>query len=247
HGLYAEEVYAAFAFSAGEDSSIEIKGGKFTQNFGVAWDVAPGVYGTDFAEDYELAERIGIGGALTFDSEAIGETTLSASTFFKDTSVFSESVIRNRGRTRFADGGPSNTEKPNSFAVALDGAPSGVPGLSYHISVARQAQGQGDTAAENGVAAAAQYTATAGAVEISPILELVYFDGAGGTAGVHQHYVTPGASVGWNGWNVTLSHTSRLTHEASGADLHDAMVQVSAGYEFESGSTADVGYRWSNE
>ena len=29
-------------------------------NFGTAWDATPGVYGTDLAEEHEMAENIGL-------------------------------------------------------------------------------------------------------------------------------------------------------------------------------------------
>ena len=42
---------------------VHLFGGKMHVNFGNAWDVTPGVFGTDLAEEYEMAENIGIGAA----------------------------------------------------------------------------------------------------------------------------------------------------------------------------------------
>lgn len=36
--------------------------GKLNPGFGIAWDKAPGIYGTDLAEDYEISERISVFG-----------------------------------------------------------------------------------------------------------------------------------------------------------------------------------------
>ena len=47
---------------------------------------APGVYGSDFAEaGYELAERIGFGGAVTLDGGRAGTHAISASAFRRRT------------------------------------------------------------------------------------------------------------------------------------------------------------------
>ena len=47
HGLYAETLGIVFA-----TDEFSVHGGKFNPTFGVAWDLAPGIYGVDFAEDY---------------------------------------------------------------------------------------------------------------------------------------------------------------------------------------------------
>ena len=65
-GLYAEELYGQVNLGRG----FSILGGKFNPAFGTAWDVTPGLYGTDFAEDYETTERIGF--AAAFEREAGG-------------------------------------------------------------------------------------------------------------------------------------------------------------------------------
>ena len=93
---------------------ISAYAGKFTPNFGIAWDIAPGIFGTNLNEDYELAEMIGVGGGFHF--EAAGEHTLTASTFFQDTTFLSNSVGNKRGPVRLSDGGPGNTEDFSSFA-----------------------------------------------------------------------------------------------------------------------------------
>ena len=54
-GFYVNEL--GLSFSLG-DSTVSV--GKISPAFGMAWDTAPGFYGTAFAEDYELAEMIGI-------------------------------------------------------------------------------------------------------------------------------------------------------------------------------------------
>ena len=71
--------------------------GKFNPLFGRAWDLAAGLYGSDFAEDYEITERLGIGGYFDL-SPSLGINRLSASMFLADTTLLSETAFNNRGR-----------------------------------------------------------------------------------------------------------------------------------------------------
>jgi hypothetical protein len=58
HGLYVDTLNIQV-----EHAGFMAVAGKFGPGFGTAWDVTPGIYGTDFAEDYELSEMIGFGAA----------------------------------------------------------------------------------------------------------------------------------------------------------------------------------------
>ena len=49
HGLYLEDLEVQF-----EGNTVGIRAGKLNVGFGVAWDMAPGVFGTDFAEQHSL-------------------------------------------------------------------------------------------------------------------------------------------------------------------------------------------------
>ncbi|MBZ0215740.1 MAG: hypothetical protein K8F25_04235 [Fimbriimonadaceae bacterium] len=92
HGAYFEELHAQY-----ETDRIRIFAGKFDASFGTAWDAAPGVFGTSFAEDYELVERIGGGVAATFETIYLGSHILTVNAFFTDTTALSESVFTNTG------------------------------------------------------------------------------------------------------------------------------------------------------
>ncbi|MGI9413654.1 MAG: hypothetical protein ACR2PM_08290, partial [Hyphomicrobiales bacterium] len=54
-GLRVEELYLRF-----DIESYRIIAGKFAIDFGVAWDDAFGLYGSDLAEEYEFKERVGV-------------------------------------------------------------------------------------------------------------------------------------------------------------------------------------------
>jgi len=219
-------------------------GGKFTPNFGTAWNLTPGVFGTDFAEaGYELAERIGFGGSVTFKSAAAGEHTLSASAFFLDTSPLQETLFGQRAETQGRDGGPSNTEKPNSYAVALDGSLPGLDGVSYHAAFVDQARGTGNSADEKGAAFGVAYGFKAGEVEIKPYVEYVHFWNQGATDDQDRDFVTAAVEFGWGDWRLAGVYNLRDTDLADGSDVTDDQLQVSIGYTFKAGVGLDLGWK----
>src|SRR3546814_11476190 len=73
HGLYAEELFGEY--DAG--GRFAVRAGKFGQKFGMAWDVAPGIWGTYLAEVYALADQLGPSGALRFVGAGAGTTAAS--------------------------------------------------------------------------------------------------------------------------------------------------------------------------
>ena len=75
HGAFVETLGLAY-----ETDHFSVFGGKFDPTFGVAWDIAPGIYGDEIPGDYELEERIGVGGSATFSGDALGAPTLTAQT-----------------------------------------------------------------------------------------------------------------------------------------------------------------------
>ena len=243
-GLLLEDLY--FRYDIG---IFSLQGGKFAPNFGLAWDAAPGVYGTDFAEDgYEFAERIGLGAGLLTEDEALGSHGLSASAFFLDTSALAGSAFTARARTRRADGGVGNTGDLSSFAIALDGGEAALlPGLAYHLAFIRQAAGAGDASDETGFAVALSYAFTVGEVELQPFVEHVHFDDADGVVGQDRYFLTTSLRATWGDWNLALSRTGRVTEPPGVADIDDELIQVSAGYNLGLGFTLDVGWRHTEE
>lgn len=229
---------------------LVLRGGKFTPAFGVAWDIAPGVYGTDFAEaGYELAERIGLAAGKSLDFGRNGAHKVTAHTFFRDTSLLSESTGRGRGTTDLVDGGPGNTEKFNSWAVTLDGSDvAGQKGLGYRLAFIRQAPGRTEQSDEKGISAALFHELHLGAgFTLSPLLEWVHFDDADGIAEQKRNFVTVAGRLGWSRWNISLAHTSRITKASGANEVDDFQAQVSIGCEFDFGLSVDAAWRIANE
>ena len=243
HGLFVEVLTLNY-----EAGNVAFHGGKFAANFGIAWDATPGIFGTDMAEDYEMSERVGVGGSVGLGGDGAGRLDLSASVFFLDTSFLADSYPRGRGNTSRSDGGPSNTETLASYALALDGDVAAAPGLAYHLAFIDQARGVGGARRERGVAGALQFeTEIADGVTLAPLAEFVRFGNLGNEAGVDRTYLTLAAEIGWSAWKAVAAYTGRFTDTPAAGDDHDFQVQLSLGYEFESGLAVELGWKRARE
>lgn len=221
--------------------------GKYGPGFGTAWDITPGVYGTDFAEDYELAEMIGVGAAYTFRSMYLGAITLGGNVFFADTTFLSDSLFTSRGPLHLSDGGAGNTERLDNVSFTLDGTeiPS-LPGFSWHLGYRHLSAGVGDVSNENGFAAGLAKEFEAGnGVTVVANGEVAYFDGFGGT-GLDALYLTSGFGVAFGPWHGELAGTVRRL-EGAGVWTTDHIIQVSGGHEFENGVDISLGYAYSRD
>ena len=266
-GAWIEQIFAVYRHEA-----LDLFAGKLNPRFGIGWKFAPGVYGREFAEDYELTERIGIGAAYTLDRPNLGEHRLSVSTFFADNSVLSQSAFTkpkfgdpaaeriNRNRRSF--GGPSNTEDFSSYAIALEGAAiPAVDGFTYHLAYSDQKQGVDGVDRERGYLAAATYRIDIReGLAFYPLIEWARFNNFGGNPGetddatgettnpkIDRTYLTLSGQFvyrpeGSGTWNAALSWTRRETEREDVDQPRDHLFQVSAGYRFAFGLGIDLGW-----
>ena len=228
-----------------EAGPVHLFGGKMHVNFAKAWDVTPGVYGTDLAEEYEMVENIGLGGAYSFDFGQGGTHALGAQTFFLDTSGLAESAFTRRKKTREADGGPGNTGDFSLFAVSLDGGDiPALKGFSYHAAYVHHANDTVGAENESRFAVYGAYEFTLpGDITAQPLLEFVRFDDADGTKGQDRTYLTAALGLGLGDWNMAISGTFKETEAADGTETLEENLQVSAGYAFPNGIALDVAYK----
>lgn len=245
-GLYAEELYAQVALGGG----VSVRGGKFNPFFGKAWDVAPGVYGTDFAEDYEITEQVGFGVSIERDAGSLGKAIVSGSIYSADTSFLSGSLITNRGTASRSDGGAGNTDGLNSYSVALDleEMPAlGGANLTFGYRFHEQGETVDDLDDENGYVAGIHGSRMMNGVEFQYIGEVVYLDGAEGTLDDLWYYTVGGALVFADKYNVSISYTGRPRDVVGGGDFEDKQFQISAGAEITNGWTLDGAYKYAVE
>lgn len=248
-GVFAEELKLNYQ-QVIADNTLQIFIGKFNPAFGTAWD-ARGIWGEDFAEDYEITEKLGVGGAFTLQTASLGSHTVSASSFFSDTSALSQSVISTRGRTNKRDGGAANTEDLSSYAIALDGEQlGGITGLNYHLAYRSLKRGDANIGAddESGYAATINYARKLNPrTEINLLLERVEINNFDSAAQDRTYNTSSLITTIDDKWNITLSHTQRVIDADGAAEVHDHIFQLSGGYDFANGLTLDIGWRQSDE
>lgn len=233
HGLYVEELYFSHDFGR-----AQLILGKFNPAFGVAWDAAPGLYGTDFAEDYEITEKLGAAVTVPFEAGG-GEHELSFALFNADRTILSDSIGEERGQNNRAAGGVSNTSSPESLAVSLSGS---FGNTGYNLGVQHQERGRGDLADQTGFVAGVTHMFDTGSVPVEVLAEFAYFDDFDGSRN-SARYGTLGvaAPVG----PVTLSAVYSVRDVQTMPT--DRLVTVSAEMEFADGLTGAIGYRHGRE
>jgi len=224
---------------------LSVYAGKFTPNFGIAWDAAPGLFGTDLNEDYELAEMLGAGGALNF--EAAGTHTVSGSLFFQDTSFLSDSLGDSRGPLDKSDGGPANTEDLSSFALALDGEFSALEGFRYHVGFSSLEEGDDGEENQIGYAVGAEYSFNlTDEITATPLAEYTFIDNVGGIEDDEAHYITAAFSMNYGAWDASATYQHRDT-ETAADDFSDYVAALTVGYTFENGIGISGGLREAEE
>lgn len=224
--------------------------GKFNPGFGIAWDFGRGIWGEDFAEDYEITEKIGLGGSHTFETENTGYHTLAANTFFADTTFLSGSAVTKRDELDKSDGSVSNTEDFSSYVVSLEGENlAGVENLYYKLGYRNQDEGDDTVGGDRETG----YVATLGhvfpvneRVEVDALLEFADINSFEAGTADNQYFTASVVTTIDENWNIATSFTSRDV-EDTGADSDDHLLQISGGYDFGQGTTVELGWRNSEE
>ena len=245
-GIFIEEIKLNY-----EHGPWGIMAGKFNPKFGTAWDFGRGIWSEDFAEDYEITERIGIGTSYRFDTENAGAHTFSASTSFADTSFLSGSTVTNIGRTDKSDGGAANTEDFSSYVLSLEGEnTAGIEHLYYQLAYRDQADGDADITAkrEHGYAATLGYVFdVTDRLQTNALLEYVDIHHYG-TGPDDNRYVTASfVNTLDENWNMTFGYTARHIDVSGSNDTDDHLLQISGGYDFGQGTTAEIGWKNTEE
>lgn len=248
-GAYAEQLYATVAFDP-----LFVYGGKIHPRFGRAWNDTPGVFGTDFAEDYELVEKLGVGAAV--DMRWMGLHTLSFEAFAADTSFLSDSIfarpkitdpdVLRPGRLHRDDGGVSNTGTPNNYAIALSGRTiPGMTGFTYNVgwAIQRGSDAVHELTERSFVVGAQWELPVTSRVTAVPIFEYAHVNNQGG-ADVRADYVT--AAVAFElgqGWSASLNATVKPVDDRDNVDRRtDHLFGASLGYDL--GSLFKKEVRW---
>ena len=200
-GLYFAELGLRFNFG---DTAVSV--GKISPVFAVAWDEAPGFYGTTLAENYELSEMIGV----TLDTPIGASGSLSAALFYADDTGLSNSAGTNRGRNSVAAGGVGNTGKLNNIALQYT---HDFGDTTAWVGARHLSAGVGDVSDETGLVAGMSHAFGNG---YDVIAEVARFDGAGGTND-DATYATLGGAYALNDWTFSAAATF-VDNSAAGTD-----------------------------
>lgn len=217
YGFYLHELGVEFGLG---NTTFQL--GKVSPAFGTAWDETAGYFGGLLAEDYELAEQIG----LLADVDLGDAGTLSFGAFFADNSVLSDSLGFNRGRNTTANGGAGNTGTPNNFSLQWynEFGDTRVWAGARYLKA-----GQGDVSDETGGFLTVAHSFGG---QFDLIGEVAAFDGYGGTAD-DATYATLNGVYYLGDWALSGTYARRDISSAGVTDL----VSVGAEYTFENGIT----------
>lgn len=244
-GTYVDVLQAQYDLE-----NFSIWGGKIHPAFGRAWDVTPGLHGTDLAESYELAERLG--GGISYDFEAAGlSNRLQVSASTVDRTILSQSLFNDRGRANLDDGGAGNSKGVSTVAIALDGCLGAEVdscyddgSFGYQLAARFQKGGSGSDGNELGFLGSLNKTFALGDETSLRLLgEAAWFRNFDGTTD-DALALTGSAALEAGAMTYSLAYSQLRTLVSGGRDTVEHLVDVTAMYDF--GDTVSMaGEKWS--
>ncbi|MEM7059623.1 MAG: hypothetical protein AAF557_18720 [Pseudomonadota bacterium] len=242
--LFVRKLYAEFDLT----DRLSIHAGKATPSFAFFSLRVPGMYGNEYSREIELIERISVGASYSFDFGDAGQHIFSATTFYQDTTILSDSLLASRGQTNLTDGGASNTESFESFAIALEGTGfSAVPSLNYKLAYLHEARGINDLADENGfLLGASKSLDLTTSAKIDLLGEFAYLSNFESSSD-DVMYIS-GASVYSIGrWRGVLSGTYRPRQNADGTRFDDYAIQTAISYSFTDDLSLEIAHEFTKD
>ena len=243
-GTYVDVLQAKY-----DSENFSIWGGKIHPVFGRAWDVTPGLHGTDLVDANDLTERIGGGASFGFEAGGMANT-LQASAFTLDRTILSESLFNNRGRTNLADGGAGNSAGVSSFAVAFDGCMGAETDVcydegnfGYQLAARYQKGGEGSEGNELGFLGSVNKSLSLTEEATLRLFgETAFFRNFEGTAD-NALVLTGSSALEIGSMTYSLAYSQQMTL-ASGADTTAHLIDATVMYDL--GDTVSLaGEKWS--
>lgn len=238
--LLTEQLYLEFAHEP-----FRVQAGKIEIPFGIAWDLAYGLYGSDLAEDYEIEDQIGMLVEFALSDEIAGGHKIAAAAFFADTTFLGAPLFSQSQRLRHSDGGLTNTGQPSSFALAAYGHLSDTPDtLGYFTSVSLLQAGRGTTHDQTGISGALH-----GNIDLMDDLsmawlsEVVFLHNAEGEP--HDR-LSATLSSRFDMGDIWLAPSVSHARQLSGASGHhgDFLATITVGWDINDDATISAGYRF---
>ncbi len=237
-GLLIEELKLYY-----ENEDLKFSFGKFDPSFGTAHRKSKriGVFAAQFAEDYNLREKLGANVVALLEGSQI-----SFSTFFSDSTDLSRSAIRNRGREPRNNGLSSNTGSFSSYSILMEGENFlTVDNWFYNVGYRSLGVDKLGRKRENGLVVGSEYLYKIGReTSLIPFFELVRINNFSGENGRSVNFATFAAIGKYSNWTMSASLMVRNIKRPVTSPLprssFDRQVQFSIGYKFTDNLTLDV-------
>ena len=251
--MYGEGVTAGDVWLQWSDQRTGIIGGRYTAPFGLAPLLLPGVFDTNFVNNYNFGGLMGGLGTLSTGDEGGGIHALNAGFFGIDTTFMADGIFASTA----APSGPGTGGGIDSWMIGYSGAniPLIFPTLDVNIAYISFGEGVGTTAQQQGFNAGAywQYiinndgndTLDARAWSIGPLFEYVHFWNNNGIEDASADYYTFGLITNYGNWQADATvGWQNLTDPTSG-NQDNFLFTANVGYNFFGPqSLVQVGYAY---
>lgn len=236
-GLLVEQLKAQF-----ENEDMQVFAGKFDPTFGTAHNKAKriGVFTSQFTEDYNLREKMGVGVVALLENSKV-----TFNSFFNDTTGLSRSIGNNRGRASSDDGIAGNTGTLSSYSLSMDGQNLfGYENWFYNIG--HRSLGVSNLegrAREKGYVFGTEYLYKLGEqTSIIPFIEVTRINNFTGERNRDATYSTIALIGNYSSWTASISKLSRHIKQTQDITptVNDRQLQLSIGYKFTNNLTVDV-------
>ena len=228
NGLLIEQLKLRF-----ENEDMVFQFGKFDPTFGTGYLKTNriGIFSSQFNEDYNLREKLGVSlEALLEDSRIVFNS------FFNDTTALSESAINDRGRASRRSGIAGATGTLSSYSFDLHG--ENVMGYEdWKYNIGHRSLAVDDIEGrerELGYVLGTSYDYELGInTSLIPYLEIANFSNFSGEEGRKATFITAAVSLRYSSWNLGVSHLSKdIKGGVRGFDSDDKLLQLYVGYKF---------------
>ncbi len=238
-GLLIEELKLYY-----ENEDLKFSAGKFDPSFGTAHRKSKriGVFASQFAEDYNLREKLGANVTALLEGSQI-----SFSSFFSDSTDLSRSAIKDRGKENRNNGLSSNTGSFSSYSVLMEGENFlTIDNWFYNVGYRSLGVDKEGRKRESGFVAGSEYLYKIGReTSLIPFVELVRIENLAGENGRVANFLTVAAIGKYAGWTASSSLMIRNIKRRNYTEnlpkrSIDRQLQFSIGYKFTDNLTLDV-------
>lgn len=251
--MYGEGVTAGDVWVQWSDQRTGIIGGRYTAPFGLAPLVLPGVFDTNFVNNYNFGGLLGGLATLSTGDEGGGIHALNAGFFGIDTTFMADGIFASTA----APSGPGTGGGVDSWVIGYSGAniPLLYPTLDINVAYINFGEGIGTTAQQQGFNAGAywQYminndgldTLDARYWSIGPLFEYVHFWNNNGIQDATADYYTFGLITNYGNWQADATVGWQNLTEPGSPDQDNFLFTANLGYNFFGPqSLVQVGYAY---